>query len=110
MQRLGVDFPFFLWFLTFTSQKGLNNVYTLPRINVQTSLVKVWHLADGTSTVSIHPPTYQPIKILAKEKIVHAFPYKSGWEGMDTDTAQLGDIKRVYEQANYIKAILNTIA
>jgi len=26
MQRLGVNIPFFLWFLTFTSQKGLNNV------------------------------------------------------------------------------------
>ena len=37
MQMLGVNITFFLWFLTFASQKGLNNVYTLPSINVQTA-------------------------------------------------------------------------
>ena len=88
----------------------MNNIYTLPRINVQTSLEKVWHVANGTSMVSVHPLTHQPIKIFAKEKTVHAFPYKSGWEGMDVDTAQLGYIKKVHEQANYTNAILNTIA
>ena len=101
MNRLKVNFPFFLWFITFTSQKGLNNVYTLPSINVQTSLAKVWQLADGISMVFVYPLTHQPIMIFAKEKTVHAFPYKSGWEGMDTDTVQLGDIKKVHEQANY---------
>ena len=35
MQSLAVDIPFFLWFITFTSQKGLKNVYTFPSINVQ---------------------------------------------------------------------------
>ena len=35
LQLVAVNIPFFLWFLTFTSQKGLNNVYTLPSINVQ---------------------------------------------------------------------------
>jgi len=60
--------------------------------------------------VSVHPPTHHPIKIFAEEKTVHAFPYKSGREGMDTDTIQLGDIKKVHEQANYTNAILNTIA
>ena len=29
---------------------------------------------------------------------------------MHTDTAQLGDIKKVHEQANYINAVLNAIA
>jgi len=29
---------------------------------------------------------------------------------MDTDTVQLGDIRKVHEHANYTKAILNTIA
>ena len=37
MQRLAINIPFFLWFLTFTSQKGFNNVYTLPIINVETA-------------------------------------------------------------------------
>jgi len=88
----------------------LNNVHTLPSINVQTSLAKFWRLADGTSMVSVHPPMHQPIQIFAKEKTVHVFPNKSGREGMDIDTAQLGDIKRVHEQPNYTNAIVNTIA
>ena len=37
MQMLAVNIPFFLWFFTFTSQEGLNNVYTLPSTNVQTT-------------------------------------------------------------------------
>ena len=37
MQMLAVNIPIFLWFFTFTSQKGLNNVYTLPSTNVQTT-------------------------------------------------------------------------
>ena len=35
MQMLAVNIPFFLWYFTFTSQKGWYNVYTLPSINVQ---------------------------------------------------------------------------
>ena len=35
MQRLAISVRFFLWFLTFTSQNGLKNVYTVPSINVQ---------------------------------------------------------------------------
>ena len=60
--------------------------------------------------VSVHPPMHQPIKIFAKKKTVHAFPYKSGKAGMDTDIALLGDIKKVHEKANYTNAILNTVA
>ena len=30
--------------------------------------------------------------------------------GLDTDTVQLGDIKKVHDQANYTNAVLNTIA
>ena len=37
MQRLWISIPFFLLFLTFASQKGFNNVYTLASINVQTT-------------------------------------------------------------------------
>jgi len=109
MQKLVVSFPSFLWFLTFMFKKGLNDVYTLPSTNVQTSLSKVSHLANATSMVSIHPPTHQPIKLCLKEKIVYAFPYKSGREGMDNNTVQLGDPKKVHKQANYTNAILNTI-
>ena len=87
----------------------MNNVYTIPSINVQTSVAKVWHLADDTSIVSVHPPTHQSIKMFAKEKTIHPFSYKCGREGMDTDTVQLGEIKTVHEQANYTNAILNTI-
>ena len=59
--------------------------------------------------VSIHPPTHQPIQLFVQEKTALAFPYKSGRQAVDTDTAQLGDIKKVLEQANYTNAILNTI-
>ena len=34
IQSLAVDIPFFLWFITFTSQKGLKNVYTFPSIKM----------------------------------------------------------------------------
>ena len=37
MQRLAINIRFFLWFLRVTSQKGFNNVYTLPGINVETA-------------------------------------------------------------------------
>ena len=37
LQRLAINVRFFLWFLTFTSQKGFNNVYTLPIIHVETA-------------------------------------------------------------------------
>ena len=45
-----------------------------------------------------------------QEKTVHAFRYKSGREAVGSDVAQLGDVKKVHEQANYTNAILNTIA
>jgi len=60
--------------------------------------------------VSIHPPTHQPIKISAKGKTIHTFPYRSGREGVDTDAAQLDDVKKVHEQSNYANAIFNTVA
>jgi len=91
------------------SKKCLNDVYTLPSINVQTSLSKVCHLTEGTSMVSIHPPSHQPIKLFVKEKTLHAFPDKSAQEGMDTDNVQFNDLKKGHEQANYTNAILNTI-
>ena len=60
--------------------------------------------------VSVHPPTHQPIQLCVQENTIHAFPYKSGQQAVDTDTAQLGDIKKVHDLANYTNAILNTIA
>jgi len=97
MKKLAVNIPLFVWFLTLMSKKGLNDVYTLSSINVQTSLSKFLHLAHGTSMVSVHPQNHQPIKLFVKEKTINAFPYKSARDGMDTNTVQLGDLKKVLE-------------
>jgi len=86
MQKLAINIPFFVWFLTLMSKKGLNDIYMLPSINVQTSLSKVWQLAGGTSMVSVHPPTHWHIKLFVKEKTINAFPFKTGREGMHTNT------------------------
>jgi len=94
MQKLVVNVPFFLWFSRFMSKKGLNDVYMLPSVNVQTNLSKLWHLVNGTSMVSVHLLTHQPINLFVEEKTVLAFPYKSGQDRMDTDAVQLGDLKK----------------
>ena len=41
MERLQVNFPFFIWFPTFASKKAVQNVYSIPSLNVQTNLFKV---------------------------------------------------------------------
>jgi len=41
MERLQVNFPFFLWFPAFASKKGIQNVFSIPSPNVQTSLQKI---------------------------------------------------------------------
>jgi len=48
MNRLRVDIPFFTWLELFANCSGLKgNIFTLPSVNVQTSLYKTWHLVDG---------------------------------------------------------------
>ena len=55
--RLRVDIPFFIWLITFASRLGIqDDIYSLPSLNIQSSLYKTWHLEDGGSQVSIHPP------------------------------------------------------
>ena len=85
MQRLTVNIPFFLSFSIFASQKGLNNVYSIPSINVQTNLHKLWHLDDGTSLLSTHPPN-APVKLSIKDEVLIASPYKKGREGNGTES------------------------
>ena len=74
MERLQVNFPFFLWFHTFTSMQGIQNVYTIPSINVQTNLLKTWHFSNGSSVSSVHPPQ-DDLKIFLKSEPILATPF-----------------------------------
>ena len=56
MNRLQVNFPFFLWFPTFASKMGMQNVSSIPSINVQTNFQKIWHFSNGSTLSSVHPP------------------------------------------------------
>jgi len=48
MNNLHVNIPFFTWLVIFADRLGLQGkIFTLPSINVQTSLYKTWHLEDG---------------------------------------------------------------
>jgi len=85
-----------------------DNIFTLPSINVQTSLYKTWHLEDGCHLVSIHPPN-QPIKIFVKDKQVIACPYKTGWEGAKDEISKLDDLKKVHHQVNCTNTLLQSI-
>ena len=100
MNKLCVDIPFFTWLVIFADRLGLQcNIFTLPSINVQTSLYKTWHLEDGCSQVSIYPPN-KPIKIFVKDKQVIASPYKTSREGAKDGIAKLDDLKKVHHQVN----------
>ena len=55
MEHLKVNFPFFIWFPTFASTQGMQDVYTQPNLNVQTNLLKTWHFVNESSVSSIHP-------------------------------------------------------
>ena len=94
MERLQVNFPFFIWFPTFASKKGIQNVYIVPSINVQTNLLKVWHFQNGSSVSSVHPPQ-DDIKIILKGEPILAPPFRKGWEG--NDTVKLDDLTKVYQ-------------
>lgn len=107
MERLQINFPFFIWFPTFVSKKGIQNVFTIPSLNVQTNLLKVWHFQSGSQVSSIHPPL-DDIKILLKGDTIMATPFRKGREG-DT-SIKLDDLKKVHQQVNYTNTLLHTIA
>jgi len=110
MSKLRVDISFFTWLVIFANHYGLeNNHFTLPSINVQTSLYKTWHLADGRTQVSIHLPSH-PIKVFAKDQQVLAFPYKTGREGAKDELTTLDDLKKVHHQVNFTNTLLQSIA
>ena len=81
MERSRLKIPFFQWFPTFASKKGFQNVYTIPSLNVQTSLMKIWHFRNGSSVSSVHPPA-DDLKLLLKGDTILATPFRKGWEGM----------------------------
>ena len=110
MNRLRVDIPFFTWLELFANHPVLKgNIVTLRSINVQTSLYKTRHPADGHTQVSIHPPNHH-IKVFAKDQQVLASPYKKDWEGAKDELATLDDLKKVHHQVNFTNTMLQSIA
>jgi len=107
MNRLQVNFPFFVWLPTFSLKKGMQNVFSIPSINAQTNLQKIWHFSNGSTLSSVHPPA-DDLKILLKGEPILATPFRKGWEG--NDTVKVDDLKKVHQQANYTYTILQTIA
>jgi len=107
MECLQVNFSFFLCFPTFASKQALQNVFSIPRLNVQTTLFKVWHLQNGTSISSTHPPVDE-LKILLKGDSILATPFRKGRKG--NESVKLDDLKKVHQQVNYTNTILQTIA
>ena len=79
MERLHVSIPFFLWFPIYTSKFGLPEVYAQPSLNVQTTLLKVWHFAKGGSVSFIHPPLAD-LTFLLKDVALTARPFRKGRE------------------------------
>ena len=77
MERLRVNIPFFLWFPTYTSKFGLPDVYFKSSLNVQTTLMKVWHFVKGGSVSSIHPPLAD-LTFLLKDVALTATPFRKG--------------------------------
>jgi len=77
MERLHVSIPFFLWFPTFTSKFGLPEIYSQPSLNVQTSLMKVWHFVKGSSVSAIHPPL-DNLTFLLEDVALNATPFRKG--------------------------------
>ena len=107
MERLHVSIPFFLWFPTFTFKYGLPEVYSKPSLNVQTTLMKVWHFAKGGSVSAIHPPV-DNITFLLQDVALIATPFRKGREG-DT-TVSCADLQKVHQQLNYANTAISTIA
>ena len=94
IERLQVNFPFFLWFPTFASKKGIQNVFSVPSLNVQTSLQKIWHFSNGSTVSSVHPPA-DDLKILLKGEPILATPFRKGREG--SDTVKVDDLKKAHQ-------------
>jgi len=85
----------------------MQNVFSIPSINVQTNLQKIWHFSNGSTFSSVHPPA-DDLQILLKGEPILATPFRKGREGHDT--VKLDDLKKVHQQANYTNTILQTIA
>ena len=98
MNRLHVNLAFFLCFPTFASKKGMQNVFSIPSINVQTNLQKIWHFLNGSTLSSVHPPA-DDLQILLKGEPILTTPFRKGREW--NDTVKLDDLKKVHQQANY---------
>jgi len=107
MERLNVSIPFFLWFPTFTSKFGLPAVYAQPSLNVQTTLLKVWHFVKGESVSSIHPPLAD-LTFLLEDVALNATPFRKGRKG--DMAATYADIQKVHQQLNYTNSAISTIA
>jgi len=107
MTRLHVSIPFFVWFPTFTSKYGLPEVYSQPSLNVQTMLLRVWHLVKGGSVSAIHPPV-DNLTFLLEDVAILATPFRKGREGDITITC--ADLQKVHQQLNYTNTAISTIA
>ena len=94
MQRLQVNFPFFLWFPTFASKKDIQNIFSIPSLNGQTSLQKIWHFSNGSTVSSVHPPA-DDLKILLKGEPILATPFRKGREG--SDIVKVDDLKKAHQ-------------
>ena len=70
----------------------MQNVFSIPNINVQTNLQKIWHFLNDSTLSSVHPPT-EDLQILLKGEPILATPFQKGREG--------NDLKKVHQQANY---------
>ena len=91
MNRLRVNLAFFLWFPTFASKRGMQNVFSIPTINVQKNLQKIWHFSNGSTLSSVHPPA-EDLQIILKGEPILATPFRKGREG--NDIVNLDDLKR----------------
>ena len=114
MERLRVSIPFFLWFPTYTFKFRLPEVYSQSNLNVQTTLMKVWHFVKGGSVSSIHPPLAD-LTFLLKDVALTATPFRKGREGDTaatcTDTAATcTDVQKIHQQLNYTNTAISTIA
>ena len=83
-----------LRFLTFALKKGMQNVFSIPSIDVQTNLQKILHFSNGSTLSSVHPPV-DVLQILLKGEPILASSFRKGREG--SDTVKLDDLKNVHQ-------------
>ena len=77
-------------------------MYSQPSLHVQTTLLRVWHLAKGDSVSAIYPRT-EDLQILLKGAPILATPFRKGREG--DSTVICNDLKKVNQQLNYIQTL-----